>query len=144
MTASSRGGSSPSTICRSVLQTPQARTFKSAESFAGCGTGTVSIASGRSRTGAGCRRTAARMVEGCMMNLRGADSHCSSTGMRHRAAECVGSGLRRDVALRGAEQLKADHEFADGCGAQQRRIEVRVQLPLGMFVAVEWGRVKAH
>src|ERR1039457_1884472 len=54
-------------------------------------------------------------------------------GLRH-GAQAGGGALGRDVPLRHAQHLKADHEFPDGRGAQQRRIVVRVEVPLRKFM----------
>ena len=62
ISAGSFCGNSPAAICRSVRQTPQARTLSSASPGAGVGKGTSSRTSGRSRSGAGLWRMAARMI----------------------------------------------------------------------------------
>ena len=51
-------------------------------------------------------------------------------------AQARGGVFRRHVALRRAEHLEADHELAHGRRPQQRRIEVRVQVPLVVRLAV--------
>src|SRR6266404_292744 len=56
-----RGGSSPSTICRSVRQTPQASTRNRMWPGLGSGVGTSSIFSGDCEIGEGVVRTAAFM-----------------------------------------------------------------------------------
>jgi hypothetical protein len=55
-----------------------------------------------------------------------------------------GCGFRSDVALGGAEELEADHEFADGGGAEERREEVEVEGPFGVGLVVRGSRVEAH
>ncbi len=49
-----------------------------------------------------------------------------------QAAQALGGAFGRDVALRLGQQLVADHELAHRGRAQQRRVEVRVQVPLGV------------
>ena len=49
-----------------------------------------------------------------------------------------------DVALGHAEHFEADHEFTDGSRAQQGRIEVGVEVPLGVGCAVCRGLMEAH
>ena len=55
-----------------------------------------------------------------------------------------GGIFRGHVTLRHAEHFEADHELAHGRRAQQRRIEVRVQVPLGVRLAVARPLVEAH
>jgi hypothetical protein len=58
--------------------------------------------------------------------------------------------FRRDVALRRAKQLVADHKLPHGRRTQQRRVEMRVQMPVrpltlyqGTLVeAIEWGKAR--
>ncbi len=59
-------------------------------------------------------------------------------------AQTFGGGFGGDIALGHGEHLVADHEFADGGRAQERRIEVGVQNPFGVRLAVHRGLVKAH
>jgi hypothetical protein len=51
-------------------------------------------------------------------------------------AEGGGCGFGGDVALGGAEEFEADHKFSDGGGAEEGRIEVEVEEPFGMGLAV--------
>src|SRR5690348_3928156 len=61
-----------------------------------------------------------------------------------RFAETIGRVLRSNIALRHSEHFEADHKFLDGCGAQERREIVRVQMPFGMRRAVGGALVKTH
>src|SRR5579863_9228917 len=52
--------------------------------------------------------------------------------------------FRRDIALRRAQHLESDHEFANCSRAQQRRIEMRMEMPFGMILMVRRRRMEAH
>ena len=58
--------------------------------------------------------------------------------------QSLGSLFGGQVALRFGEHFIADHEFLHGCGAQERGIEMRVQVPLGVVRAVGGPLVEAH
>src|SRR5690348_10722670 len=55
----------------------------------------------------------------------------------------LGRALRRDVALRHAKHFKTHHELPYRGRAQQRRIIVRVKVPLRMLLAVGRRLVEA-
>mmetsp|Transcript_33227 Transcript_33227/g.81522 ORF Transcript_33227/g.81522 Transcript_33227/m.81522 type:complete len:86 (+) Transcript_33227:480-737(+) len=59
-------------------------------------------------------------------------------------AEARGGLLGGEVALRFREEFKADHEFADGGGAEKRRVKVHVEVGFRMGEAVGGGLVDAH
>ena len=59
-------------------------------------------------------------------------------------AQTFGAGFCGEIALRHSQELKTDHEFAHGCGTQEWRKKVRMEMPFGMFVAVGRALVKAH
>src|ERR1017187_6068214 len=59
-------------------------------------------------------------------------------------AEAVGGGFSGEVALGRAEHLEADHEFADFGGAQQRRVEVGVEVHPLVCLAVGGALVEAQ
>src|ERR1700722_10072862 len=52
--------------------------------------------------------------------------------------------LRRDIPLWHPQHLKADHKLTDSRRAQQRRIEMRVEVPLRMRLAVGGSLMEAH
>src|SRR5436309_1477514 len=52
-----------------------------------------------------------------------------------QGSQSGGGILWGDIALRHAEHLEPHHKLADGSRAQQRRIEMRVEVPLGMRLA---------
>ena len=58
-------------------------------------------------------------------------------------SEPLGGFLGAEVALGLGEQLVADHELAHG-RPQERRVEMRVELPVGVGLSVERGLVPAH
>src|SRR6185503_5649382 len=77
--------------------------------------------------------------------LAGADMGSMTASVRpYYAAQAFGGALRGDVALRLAEQLEADHELTDRRRAQQRRIEVGVQVQFRMRLPVRRPLVHAH
>ena len=59
-------------------------------------------------------------------------------------AQPLGCLLRRQIALRLGEHFVADHEFFDRGRAQQRRIKVRMQLPVVAVAGVVRSGVPAH
>src|SRR6185437_14118807 len=59
-------------------------------------------------------------------------------------AQAFGGALRRDIALRHAQHFEADHVFAYCGGAQQRRIEVGMEMPLGVVGSIERRLMEAH
>src|SRR5579863_3612049 len=63
-----------------------------------------------------------------------------SRGLIRNIPQTARSGLWRDVALRSAQHFKADHKLPDRRRAQQRRIEVGVQMPLGVGAGVRGDR----
>src|SRR5258706_2171529 len=67
---SCRGASSPSTMCRSVRHTPQARTFNRTWPEAGSGRGKSDTRSGRCWIGPGAASTALRMSQDAVRAIR--------------------------------------------------------------------------
>src|SRR5262249_22648986 len=63
---------------------------------------------------------------------------------RRNGPKPLGRSFRRDVALRAAEELEADHEFADGRRAEERRVEMCVEMPFRMGRAVGRALMKTH
>src|SRR5689334_23820971 len=63
---------------------------------------------------------------------------------RRYFAQALGSHFGCDVALRAAKHLEADHELTYGGRTKQWRIEMRVQMPFRMGIAVRGTLVKAH
>src|ERR1035437_10415217 len=59
-------------------------------------------------------------------------------------AQSLGRGLGGNVPLWHSQHLKAHHELAHRGRTQQRRIEVRVEVPLRMGLFVRWTLVEAH
>jgi len=59
-------------------------------------------------------------------------------------AQTLGGGFGSDVALRHAEHFKTNHEFAHCGRAQQRRIEVGVEMPLLVSALVRRRLVETH
>src|ERR1700694_3511950 len=61
-----------------------------------------------------------------------------------QGAQSLGSGFRSQVPLRRPQHLVSNHEFRDGCRAQQRRIIVRVNVPLRVGLAVGGTLMEPH
>src|ERR1017187_10013972 len=61
-----------------------------------------------------------------------------------QGAEAGGGGFGGEVALGRAEHLEADHELADFGGAQQRRVEVRVEVHSLVRLAMGGALVEAQ
>src|SRR5215472_5269973 len=59
-------------------------------------------------------------------------------------AESDGGRFGSQVALRGGQEFVADHELANGGGAQERRKIVRVQVPGLVELAVGWALMETH
>src|SRR5579864_1058476 len=58
--------------------------------------------------------------------------------------EAGGGGFGSEVALRGGEELVADHEFSHRGGTQERREIMRVKMPGFVRLAVGWPLMEAH
>jgi len=61
-----------------------------------------------------------------------------------KAAKSLGSRFRADVALGCSKQFITDHEFSHCRRAQQRRIEVTMQVPFRVVSAVCGLLVETH
>src|SRR5260370_34861441 len=61
-----------------------------------------------------------------------------------RIAEAICRRFRRQVSLRAAQKLVADHEFLNFGGAQERRKVVRVQVPLFVIAPIGGLLVESH
>jgi len=54
------------------------------------------------------------------------------------------SALGSDIALRGSQHFEANHVLADRCRAQQRGIEVRMEMALWMVDAIGGRLMESH
>src|SRR5271169_3871633 len=61
-----------------------------------------------------------------------------------KAAKSLGGRFRTDVTLRCSKQFVTDHEFSHCRRAQQRRIEVTMQVPFRVVSAVCGLLVETH
>ena len=59
-------------------------------------------------------------------------------------AQTFGGLFSRQVTLGFCQHFIADHKLTHRRGAQQRRVEVRMQLPVLVFFTVERRAVPAH
>jgi len=73
-----------------------------------------------------------------------ATAHASAVVAFAQVAQPLGGLFRSQVPLGFGQQFVAHHEFLHGRRAEQRREEVRVQLPVGQVARVERGSVPTH
>src|SRR5277367_3616998 len=90
-----------------------------------------------------CARRYTKEIRISFVYLRGlrGSRFCSAPS---EFAQALGGDFGCDVALRGDQHFEADHELADRRRTQQRWIEMRVKVALGMIGSIGRRLVKSH
>src|SRR5208282_944403 len=83
---------------------------------------------------------------GGVLATLGRVSACFPIGIVYpsKVPESGGRRFRRDIPLWAGQHFVADHELTDRRRPQQRRIEVRVEMPFRVRLAIGRGLMKAH